>query len=112
MSCEDIKLELPAKAEYTTSLRLLASGIASRAGFDVDTMEDIKLVVSEMLVMAIKDDFEKFVTHIRLCDKYLSIFSLVEEDQKDDLSIKIMEALCDELEIQEDSVCVKFKRGA
>ena len=35
-----------------------------------------------------------------------------EEDQKDDLSIKIMEALCDELEIQEDSVCVKFKRGA
>lgn len=107
---EYIKLQLPATPDYTTTLRLFASGVGSRAGFDVDTLEDIKLVLSELMIMAIKDEYEKFETEIRVKDECLSIYALVSEDEKDSMSIKIMEALSDGIEIEENSIVLKFKK--
>ena len=108
--CEDIKLILPATPDYTTTLRLFASGVASRAGLDVYTLEDVKLCLSELMIMAIKDEFKEFKTEIKICENYLSIYAVVSEDEKDSMSIKIMEALSDELEVEEDSIVIKFKK--
>jgi len=47
-SQDRIALRLPCKAEYVSVARLTVSGIASRAGFDIDTVEDIKVAVSEV----------------------------------------------------------------
>lgn len=108
--CEEIKLILPASPDYTTTLRLFASGVASHVGFDVDTLEDIKLCLSELMIMAIKDEYKNFETNIKICKDYLSIYAVVSEDEKDSMSIKIMEALSDELDIEENSIVIKFKK--
>ncbi len=45
---EKIELILPFKAEYVSVARLTASGISSRIGFDIETIEDIKVALSEV----------------------------------------------------------------
>lgn len=47
-SADRIELKLPFKAEFVSVARLTTSGIASRIGFDIDTIEDIKVSVSEV----------------------------------------------------------------
>ena len=54
-NCEDrVVLVLPNKPEYVSLARLAASGIAGRMGFDVETVEDIKLALAEACTNAIK----------------------------------------------------------
>lgn len=48
VSADRIEMVLPFKAEYVSIARLTASGIASRIGFDIETIEDIKVAVSEV----------------------------------------------------------------
>ncbi len=48
-SYDTVSVLIPAKAEYVSIARLTASGIASRVGFDIDTIEDIKVALSEVL---------------------------------------------------------------
>lgn len=43
-----IELSVPAKAEYVSIVRLTASRISSRMGFDLDQVEDINVAVSEV----------------------------------------------------------------
>jgi len=47
-STDNIELLLPFKAEYVSVARLTASGIANRIGFDIETIEDIKVAVAEV----------------------------------------------------------------
>ena len=48
VSSDRIGMVLPYKAEYVSVARLTVSGIASRIGFDIETVEDIKVAVSEV----------------------------------------------------------------
>lgn len=48
MSPDKIELILPLKPEFVSVARLTTSGIASRIGFDIDTIEDIKVSVAEV----------------------------------------------------------------
>lgn len=47
MSQDFVELKIPAKPEYVGVVRLLLSGVASRLGFSVEDIEDIKLAVAE-----------------------------------------------------------------
>jgi serine/threonine-protein kinase RsbW len=51
---DEVVLVLPNKPDYVSVARLTASGIASRMGFDVETVEDIKLALAEACTNAIK----------------------------------------------------------
>jgi anti-sigma regulatory factor (Ser/Thr protein kinase) len=42
------ELVIPLRAEYVSIARLTVSGVANRAGFDFDTIEDIKVSLSEV----------------------------------------------------------------
>lgn len=48
LSLDRIGMVMPYKAEYVSVARLTVSGIASRMGFDIETIEDIKVAVSEV----------------------------------------------------------------
>ncbi|UFJ40950.1 anti-sigma B factor RsbW [Brevibacillus humidisoli] len=48
-----VELTIPARAEYIGVARLLVSGVANRAGFSYDEIEDIKLAVAEACTNAI-----------------------------------------------------------
>jgi len=46
---DTVSVLIPPKAEYVSIARLTASGIASRMGFDIDEIEDIKVSISEVI---------------------------------------------------------------
>ncbi len=49
-----VELVIPFKAEYVSIARLTASGIANRAGFNIDTVEDIKVAIAEVCNKMVK----------------------------------------------------------
>jgi serine/threonine-protein kinase RsbW len=106
---DTVELRLPFKAEYVSIARLTVSGIASRVGFDLDTVEDIKVAVAEVC--------NKFVnTRSSISDSFSIIFKAYQnkldiyfdcmdkslkcifDDETDELSVSIITALMDEVE--------------
>jgi serine/threonine-protein kinase RsbW len=47
-SDEVVTLVVPAELEYVRIVRLTASGVASRLGFDVEEIEDLRVAVDEL----------------------------------------------------------------
>jgi serine/threonine-protein kinase RsbW len=45
---ETVRLTIPAALEFVRIARLTASGVASRIGFDVDEIEDLRVAVDEL----------------------------------------------------------------
>jgi serine/threonine-protein kinase RsbW len=45
---ETVRLMVPAALEFVRIARLTASGVASRVGFDVDEIEDLRVAVDEL----------------------------------------------------------------
>ena len=44
---DTIKLRVPCKPEYVSTIRLAISSLANTVGFDIEAIEDIKVAVSE-----------------------------------------------------------------
>ncbi|NLG88688.1 MAG: anti-sigma regulatory factor [Clostridiaceae bacterium] len=63
---DTVKIHLPRKADYASLIRLAVSGIASKIGFDIDVIEDIKVAVSEVCNKIVSLSTEN-------CDKYYDI---------------------------------------
>ena len=51
MNNDIITLTVPAKPEYVMITRLTSAAFASRLGFDVDQIEDIKMSVAEAIIL-------------------------------------------------------------
>jgi serine/threonine-protein kinase RsbW len=51
---ETIRLTVPAALEYVRIVRLTASGVASRLGFDVEEVEDLRVAVDELASLAVE----------------------------------------------------------
>ena len=106
-----ITINMPAHAINAMPLRLFVSGLASRMGFDVETIEDIKTAVSEICVMLLGSVEEGMLEIIINTNKKLDISAsinsavYIEKDDEDDiseLSRMLVEALADEVSISED----------
>lgn len=72
-----IKLSVPNKPEYVSVIRLTATGIANRMGFDIEDIEDIKVAISEACTNAITHgackDEENFYIDFFTDEKKLTI---------------------------------------
>ena len=106
---DSIQLILPFKAEYVIVARLAVSGIANRGGFDIETIEDIKVAVAEVcnklvamgsksaenykVIFCLSDDNLKVIFDCE--DKTLKSIFFNEDDQ---LGISIINALMDKVE--------------
>ncbi len=107
---DSIELILPLKPEFVSVARLTASGIANRVGFDIDTIEDIKVAISEVcskivsIGSSITDRYtisfavlaDKLVVSFACEDKSLSCLF---KDSTDELGFSILTALMDDLEL-------------
>ncbi|RVU55736.1 ATP-binding protein [Anaerosphaera multitolerans] len=85
---DKILLTIPNKAEYISSVRLLISGIVANLKIDIETLEDIKMAVTEGLNIAYKLQ----------CNENINIELAIE----DDLKIKISEICEDTINEVED----------
>lgn len=103
---DKIQIRIPAKENYLKSLRLFSAAIASDMDFDIEAVEDIRVVVSEAV-------------NYKLSEEYVDIEFLVEEEtltvlvRGKDRSIDqtalemrnlILEALADEVYISDEEI--------
>ncbi len=51
---DSLSISVPSKPEYVSVIRLAASSIASRIGFDIEQIEDLKVAVAEACTNAIQ----------------------------------------------------------
>ena len=109
---DTVSVLVPSKPEYVSVVRLTASGIASRMGFDIDDIEDIKVSISEVINRmidkrisfdGIKIDFHLYSDLIRI-DFRLSGSSPrdIFESEEGNFALEIIRSLMDEVNLNWD----------
>lgn len=105
-----IELIVPFKAEFVSIVRLTASGVANRVGFDIETIEDIKVAIAEVCNKFISTGSEitskfsiKFHVYV---DKLVVTFDCKDkalkcifDEEIDGLGLAIINALMDDVEL-------------
>lgn len=108
-STDRIELILPFKAEFVSVARLTASGIASRVGFDIDTIEDIKVSVAEVcnrIINSVKKTNGNYsIVFEILPGKFVITFNSSEDglsnifrEEDDELGVSIINAFMDQVD--------------
>ena len=108
---DTVSVLIPLKAEYVSIARLAASGVANRIGFDFDTIEDIKVVLSEILgrIIGKKPSDERITIDFVSTGDGLKIqFNLSDNnisnifDNEDSLAWAIVSSLMDEIDMRKN----------
>lgn len=109
-----ISLEIPNKAEYLSSLRLLVSGLLSTHGVDIETMEDLKIAVTECCNISLQLNCKENIDVEFLFDNKdveIKIGDVCDETIKERedlyLSTTIIDCLVDESKIVNDKLILK-----
>ena len=108
--CDRIEITLPFKADYVSLARLVTSGICSRIGFDIETIEDIKVAISEVCskIVSVGSKIANGytivygVTECALNVKYFCddpSIKCIFNAERDGLAIHIINALMDQVEL-------------
>ena len=114
---DTVSVLIPLKPEYVSIARLTASGIASRAGFDIDTIEDIKVAISEVIGKIIEkcsSDERMSIDFTQLADGLSISFSLKDHNisdlfcsESDRFALAIISSLMDEIDMtQKDTAFI------
>ncbi|MFZ5989857.1 MAG: ATP-binding protein [Bacillota bacterium] len=111
---DKIELTLPFRAEYVSVARLVASGVCNRIGFDIETIEDIKVAISEVCSKIVSigskvTDSYKIVYSVSegalevifVCDD--SSLKCIFDGEGDGLALHIINALMDSVELCADN---------
>lgn len=117
-----IELVLPFKAEYVSIVRLTASGVANRLGFDIETIEDIKVAVAEVcnkLVCTKNKTAESYRVIFQISGQKLKItFDSKDKSLKcifnsgdEELGVSIINALMDEVEFCTDQYILSMSKA-
>ncbi|NLK68167.1 MAG: anti-sigma regulatory factor [Clostridiaceae bacterium] len=114
---DEIIIHLPKKAEYVGFIRLTVSGLLSKVGFDIDTVEDIKVVVSEICNKIVsskcKSERHHYDVKFHLFDNGFKAFFKVSsciaenlfEGESGEFAKAIISSLTDEFSIECDDYC-------
>lgn len=112
-SAQIIELRIPCRAEWSAVARLAVSAVASRSGFTIEEIEDVKLAVAEGITNAIQNagsashidvvcESEPSQLRVRLTTSGTARTELVppkrEEFSIDGLGIFLIRSLMDEVE--------------
>lgn len=112
--CDEIYFKIPLKSQYVNIIRLSVSGICARMGFDIDTIEDIKVSVTEVynkMLSFSSDNTDNCEIKYLVSEKNIEILFGCEnkiisdkfKDIKDDIGFIIMSAFMDNIELVENS---------
>ncbi|QSX05175.1 histidine kinase [Sedimentibacter sp. zth1] len=117
---DTIKLEIPKKSEFISCVRLTTSSISNYYNFDIDKINDIKVIISEIctfFINSIKDNNEPFLIEYFLNDNEIEI--TVTDKNKEMLSksaiedsemfVLIIDSLADYYNINYENNNITFK---
>ena len=103
---EKISIKIPPKKLYIKSIRLFTASIASDLGFNIEEVEDLRVVVSEAINYKLSD--EDITIEFAPAEKDLSILVLGKDKSLDERALKmrdlILKELADEVHIDEGSI--------
>ena len=116
----DVRLVVPASAEYLRLVRLTAAGMASRLGFTFDEVEDLRIAVDELCFHLLGDSDEDPSAEDRSMDLVYSAGPDFIEitgrtglsggvPEPSELSEQILDALVDEHEVSGRNGTVTFR---
>lgn len=102
-----MKMQIPSDKRYSRTLRLAAAGAADLCGFNMDMIEDVKVIVSEVfasmikagckgVILSMKSREKKLIIHFRSCEGE-SVLKGANE-----MTLPILEALAGEVSIEKD----------
>jgi len=109
-----VTLSIPSKNDYILPVRLMMSGIASRIGFSVDQIEEIKTLVAEACTLMLGNgDRGSIGIHIEMSDGLKIVIQydgdkIIPEEQEEsqltaELSQLIIRSLCENAEFIYDA---------
>ena len=103
---DTISLIIPPKTIYLKSMRLLAASLASDMGFDIEEVEDIRVVVSEAINYKMSDRDIKINFYVKENLMKVEVIGKDREIEEENLKIKqiILEQLADKVEVVEDKI--------
>jgi hypothetical protein len=113
---ETIRLTVPAALEYVRIVRLTASGVASRLGFDVEEIEDLRVAVDELASLVVESaDGGELSVRFAVQDNALRIeggatlaTGRADNARVDDLTAQILAAVVDEWDLSTNEGAVRF----
>jgi len=115
---ENIKLEIPKKSEYLSTIRLTTSSLSGMNGYNLDDIDDLKVIISEICIFFInsveKDNkpfqIEYYVEDtkfkVEVCD--LNDGEITEiNKEKSEMCIMIIESLSDKyiVDLKNKKIC-------
>ena len=103
---DTIRLTIPPNNIYLKSMRLLAASLASDVGFDIEEVEDIRVVVSEAINYKMSDSEIKVNFYIKENLMKVEVIGKDRKIEEENLKIKkiILEQLADKVEVVEDKI--------
>lgn len=103
---DNITITIPPKSIYIKSIRLFTASLASDLGFDIEKVEDLRVVVSEAINYKLSDQEIEVVYTVN--EKELEITVIGKDKSLDqralDMRNLILEELADEVEISEGEI--------
>lgn len=111
---EQVRLTVPATVEYVRLVRLTASGIATKLGFDVEEIENLRVAIDELASMVVEfaapGDFD---VEFRAAGGELRVTGKAPLDTTahvvvDDLTGQILKAVTDEYDLYASDGFVQF----
>ncbi len=119
---DKVKLTIPKKSEFLSTIRLTTSALSNIDGFDIDVMEDLKVIVSEVCVFFINNveenekplEIEYFLSNdmFKVVVTDLNDGKLSENsDSNSEMCILIIESLSDKYEIDLENKRLSFEKS-
>lgn len=112
---DQLHCTIPGKAEYIGIPRLMITGLAAPLNLDIETLEDLKLIVTESCNLSFHFGNEEISVDATVEEGLLTVtVSGVDEEEvkKDDmllLSSQIIRSLADDVDYKEGDIVVRKK---
>lgn len=108
---EKISINIPAKSLYIKSIRLFAASLASDLGFNIEEVEDIRVVVSEAINYKLSE--EEITINFYSKEKYLEVEVIGKDRDLDPKALSmrdlILKELCDKVDILDDKIILTIR---
>lgn len=119
---EKISLTVPKKSEYMSTIRLTTSALSNLKGFNVDEIEDLKVIISEVctfFINNVKNNNEPFDIKYEIKDNNLSVevtdlnLGEISDENKSnsEMSIMIIESLADKYNFDLENKKIFFEKS-
>ena len=113
MNNDTIKLIIPNKKDYLSIIRLTASAIASKMGFNIEDLEDVKVLIGEASIITLcSDNTTQIEIEFEINKKALEIKIQLDgelkkemlEKKEVEMSKMIIESLADKVDYSMNSI--------